>query len=112
MTTETASPERSTLGFAADKGKTPETAPVEEQHTAQDDSSSDEDMGDETVEHVEDEEPEDDDLAEIDTINILTSKTRGRKVDYTKEIEKESVNADEEEDDEEFVAKDDDDMKE
>ncbi|KAI4622068.1 Histone H2A.Z-specific chaperone [Alternaria sp. BMP 0032] len=78
------------------KGKAQEGETVEE---SMDDDSSDESG-------VEDQEPDEDNMEEIDTSNVLSSRTRGKNIDFAK-ANQELGDEDEEDDDDDFVDPDD-----
>ena len=52
------------------------------------------------------EEPDEDNMEEIDTSNVLSSRTRGKNIDFTK-ANQELGDEDEEDDDDDFVDPDD-----
>ncbi|KAF2858639.1 hypothetical protein K470DRAFT_259634 [Piedraia hortae CBS 480.64] len=83
------------------KGKAPNVGSV--------DSSEDEE---ETDADVEPEEPEEDNLEEIDPTNIVNSRTRGKNIDYSKASKEMAEDDDDDAEDEDFQADDDDKMEE
>ncbi|KAH3914862.1 histone H2A.Z-specific chaperone CHZ1 [Parastagonospora nodorum] len=83
------------------KGKAPEDNTVEE---SMDDDSSDESGAEEQAGEVE--EPDEDNMEEIDTANVIGSRTRGKNIDFAK-ANQELGDDDEEDDDEDFVDPDD-----
>ncbi|KAF1943350.1 hypothetical protein EJ02DRAFT_453457 [Clathrospora elynae] len=83
------------------KGKAQESEAMEESN---DDDSSDESGVEDQA--GEPEEPDEDNMEEIETSNIIGSRTRGKNIDFTK-ANQELGDDDEEEDDEDFVDPDD-----
>merc|ERR1712137_117127 len=83
------------------KGKAQEGETVEE---SMDDDSSDESGAEDQA--GEPEEPDEDNMEEIDTSNVLQSRTRGKNIDFAK-ANQELGDEDEEDDDEDFVDPDD-----
>ncbi|KAI8943442.1 Histone H2A.Z-specific chaperone [Plenodomus lindquistii] len=83
------------------KGKAQEGDAMEESN---DDDSSDESGVEDTVGEVE--EPDEDNMEEIETGNILGSRTRGKNIDFAK-ANQELGDDEDEDDDEDFVDPDD-----
>ncbi|KAF1833942.1 hypothetical protein BDW02DRAFT_569579 [Decorospora gaudefroyi] len=83
------------------KGKAPEGEAMEE---SMDDDSSDESGVEDQA--GEPEEPDEDNMEEIETSNIIGTRTRGKNIDFTK-ANQELGDDDEEDDDEDFVDPDD-----
>ncbi|KAF2826176.1 hypothetical protein CC86DRAFT_394220 [Ophiobolus disseminans] len=81
------------------KGKAPEGETMQE---SMDEDSSDESGAEEQVL----EEPDEDNMEEIDTANVIGARTRGKNIDFAK-ANQELGDEDEEEDDEDFVDPDD-----
>ncbi|KAF2796443.1 hypothetical protein K505DRAFT_323320 [Melanomma pulvis-pyrius CBS 109.77] len=81
---------------AVDKGKG--KAPDAMEESADDDSSDDSGVEDHPAAEPEDE----DNMEEIDTTNIVASRTRGKNIDFTKAAQ-ELGDDEDEEDDEDFV---------
>ncbi|EMD59390.1 hypothetical protein GGP41_009255 [Bipolaris sorokiniana] len=83
------------------KGKAQEGEVMEE---SMDDDSSDESGAEDQV--GEPEEPDEDNMEEIETSNIISSRTRGKNIDFSK-ANQELEGDDDEDDDEDFVDPDD-----
>ncbi|EUC40769.1 hypothetical protein COCMIDRAFT_9417 [Bipolaris oryzae ATCC 44560] len=83
------------------KGKAQEGDAMEE---SMDDDSSDESGAEDQV--GEPEEPDEDNMEEIETSNIISSRTRGKNIDFSK-ANQELEGDDDEDDDEDFVDPDD-----
>jgi len=81
------------------KGKAQEGDGMEESNDDNDDSSDESGVEDQAGEA---EEPDEDNMEEIETGNILGSRTRGKNIDFAK-ANQELGDEDEEEDDEDFV---------
>ncbi|KAF2274295.1 uncharacterized protein EI97DRAFT_460412 [Westerdykella ornata] len=90
---------------AADKGKGKAPNPPAEPQVEEEDDSSEESGAEEP--EVEIEEVEDEDaMDEIDTSNVLPSRTRGKTIDYAKAAEELGEEDDDEDDDEDFQGDD------
>ncbi|KAJ4369920.1 Histone H2A.Z-specific chaperone CHZ1 [Neocucurbitaria cava] len=87
------------------KGKAPEGDVMEE---SMDDDSSDESGAEDQVGEVE--EPDEDNMEEIETSNIIGSRTRGKNIDFAKANQE--LGEDEDEDDDDDFVDPDDEMKE
>ncbi|KAH7411812.1 histone chaperone domain CHZ-domain-containing protein [Phaeosphaeria sp. MPI-PUGE-AT-0046c] len=83
------------------KGKATNTDAMEE---SMDDDSSDESGVEDQAGEVE--EPDEDNMEEIDTANVVGSRTRGKNIDFTK-ANQELAEDEDEDDDEDFVDPDD-----
>ncbi|KAF2660848.1 hypothetical protein K491DRAFT_711430 [Lophiostoma macrostomum CBS 122681] len=83
------------------KGKAPQAAPVEESEDSSDESAAEDQGGDAEPEDV-----DEDNMEEIDTSNIVGSRTRGKNIDYAKAAQ-DLGEDDDEEDDDDFVDPDD-----
>ncbi|CAO2648565.1 Nn.00g078320.m01.CDS01 [Neocucurbitaria sp. VM-36] len=86
------------------KGKAPEADAMEE---SMDDDSSDESGIEDQAGEVE--EPDEDNMEEIETANIIGSRTRGKNIDFAKANQE--LGEDEDEDDDEDFVDPDDEMK-
>ncbi|KAH7392840.1 histone chaperone domain CHZ-domain-containing protein [Pyrenochaeta sp. MPI-SDFR-AT-0127] len=84
---------------AKGKGKAPEADVMEESEDSSDESGVEDQAG-------EVEEPDEDNMEEIETSNIIGSRTRGKNIDFAK-ANQELGDDDEEDDDEDFIDPDD-----
>jgi len=95
-----------------DKGKGKAAEPASHEMSLDEDDSSSDDEVDETAAVAD--EPDDDNMEEIDTDNIIRDgrRTRGRKIDFAKAAEEHPEEDDEDEDDDDFEDGDDEDRME